>query len=277
MRSRIHPLRFVALLLPVIAAATVVAPLPSYIPFGDPRPTLAFLNAQLALIAIWAASGTTPFYLRWPVAYLALWAACWPLVNPAPTPIAEVWRIFLMWDVAPHALLTFTVFCICRAWGMRIAREAQTTATAPSRRRFTLRHLLAWVVAIALLSGAWLQVLMAARHVPWPSLQTWQLVAIGLARSASLTAFDVATLWAVVRPGHTRWRLALLVTLVVAIQLSVWHFGEQAISDRFIRKWSFKLEETAWFDLGYFGAVLAAIFLVRWRGYRWSTPRSVSP
>lgn len=276
MRMRLFQPRVLVLLLPVIAVATVVAPLPSYIPFGDPRPTLAFLNAQLALVAIWVALGMTPVCFRWPCGYLALCAACWPLIDPAPTPVGEAWRIYLMWDVAPHALLTFTLLCILRARGMRIEREAPRADQLP-RRPFTLRRVFGWITAAVFIAAAWLQLRVAARSVPWPAWEAWQLVVIGMLRGLSLTVFDLATLWAVLRPGRIRWRLAMVALLIVSLQLLLWLYAEAAVADQFIRKWRFKLDEMAWFDLGYFGPMLAALFLVRSGGHRWTASQSLSP
>lgn len=282
MRARGYWLRIGALVLLVAIPMGVSA---SYLAEGAWSTWYAYpiLEGELLLFALWSALSNTPQYVRWPCGYLALWAAC-PAVGPdfaapwAPHPhlAASAWLWQMAWEVVPHVLLTFMSLCVLRELGLRIhlpTDDRPERAHGGVRWQFTLRKLLTWVAGTALLVWIWKQAIVAAPSLR-PQVPLWPLVAVNLV--VSQTVIDLTTVWAILRPGRVRWRVALLLIVVAAMQILVWHYGESLLMDRSL-PWNIELGRIRAYDQWSLCPMLLALFIVRSGGYRWTASRSLSP
>jgi hypothetical protein len=104
------------------------------------------------LIAVWSALGSTSWLIRWPCAAAAFWLVARPLHSDNPK--LGGWKGELTWCLLPHALLTFTLLCMAREYGLRIAPAATERASRMAK-QFGLRRMFAWVFGAAGISLAW--------------------------------------------------------------------------------------------------------------------------
>jgi len=243
------------------------------------------------LIALWSALSNTPFYIRWPCGLLALWAAC-PQLGPAFAAHAwpnYVWRTTIAWQVIPQVLLTFTLLSVLREFGLRLEPRTLDSPrpVGEMRGRFTLRRLFAWVAGAAVLSLVWRNVFAAVlgqaavvgetvRQLSFPS---WQMVADGMISGITLTAIDLFAVWAVLRPGRVRWRIALLAIIVAASQTLAWQYAVRAPLGLTVSRDALNAdaERIRIYDRYCLCPMLIALLLVRSGGYRWTACRSLSP
>lgn len=234
--------------------------------------TPALFHGPLVLIAVWSALSNAPVCLRWSCGGVALWAVCRPVGVTS-----EWWQVQLVWQVVPHVLLTFTVLCLLRELGLRIQLPTDDSRHAANelRWRFTLRQLLGWVAGAAVLSLAWKRVFAAVVLIVRVSLSPWKLSLHGLSVTVSLTAIDLLALWAVLRPGRVRWRLGLFLVVAALLQMFIRRCVDEVVFGA-RRSWG-NVFELCLNDLFHLGPVVAALFLVRWSGYRWTARRSFSP
>lgn len=247
-------------------------------------------HGPLLLIALWSALSNTPFYLRWPCGFLALWAAN-PQLGPAFAAQAwpnYVWRTTMAWQVVPQVLLTFTLLSVLREFGLRLEPRTfdSPRPVGAIRRRFTLRRLFAWVAGAAVLSLAWKNVFAVVlgqaatvgEIVRPPSLPSWQMVADGMISGLSLTAIDLIAVGTVLRPGRMRWRFALLAIVVAASQTLIWQYAVRAPVGLTV-SWhalNADAERIRIYDRCCLCPMLIALLLVRSGGYRWTTSRTLS-
>lgn len=254
---------------------------------GDRYSWLAveLFHGPLVLVAAWSALASTPIYIRWPCGYLALWLAC-PQLGPAfiahvwPN---DVWRTLIAWQVVPQVLLIFSLLAILREFGLRLESRAcgLSRPSGDLRGRFTLRQLFAWVAGAAVLSLAWQKAVAAVfAEVGYASpFRPWRMIADGMISDLTLTALDIVAIWAVLGTSRVRWRLALLLIVVIGSQTLAWQYvlrvpfgltlhteALDADADR-IRIYSRICLLPMMFALG----------LVRSGGYRWTAAHSLSP
>ena len=243
-------------------------------PYRIERSACPLLGSQLALIAIWAALGSARWYVRWTVAAAAFWLPTLA-ARSADTGVL-VWSVYLSWLVLPSTLITFTLLCILRELGVRVALPGVEVNQAATLRRFTLRNVFAWLAGAGVLSLGW-------RCVLEPQLLAWRDVSLGdrfLGFSTAIadSATVILAVWATLRRKPLRWWIPALVFVIIFVQMAVFHSISNAYPKTagVFRTWQQSLKITCETAPFYLGPLFAALLLTRWAGYRLTWARSTS-
>lgn len=289
MSMRGHRLRIVGLIL-VVAIPAIVGGLG--LAEGGLAAALGvyLFHGTLSLIALWSALSNAPLYVRWPCVFLALWLACPEL---GPDFAAHLWphygwRSLMAWEVVPHVLLTFTLLCVLRELGLRVQRGDGLDGTRGDKHwHFTLRKLFAWVAGAAVLTWAWKnlfavvlgQAAIVGEITNPPPFPSWRPLADGMISGVSLTALDLIAVWAVLRPGRVRWRIALFVVVAAISQTLIWHYAVRAALGLNLHRDALNADVSRIrvYDQLCLCPMLLALTLVRAGGHRWTASHSLSP
>jgi hypothetical protein len=235
----------------------------------------AFL-AQPALLAIWAVLGPQRGVVQWPRALVLLllvwWADTlgryswrpWGRFDAYDTLLSEV---VLILGVCLSLWLVLQVpMVICRSvWSWRVSRPVRASRFTP--RQFGLRHIFAWTAFLALFLGV-SRYLLRDRDWVWPDGSTWEIVRdelfyIGFVSRALFPLLLPAIPLAGLALGDRRravFALAAFAFAAFGAVVSVALIADQNASVR--------LRDGVYEELGFCGAVLASLGVVRICGFR---------
>ncbi|HZN36303.1 MAG TPA: hypothetical protein VFB80_20885, partial [Pirellulaceae bacterium] len=186
---------------------------------------ISLLAAQLGLVIVWGALGTTPARVRWPVAVVLGVLVSTPVIGQEFHYNDDLGLLLLAQAAA------LVVICgVLRLQGFRIAlvarsvQEANQPAVTPkdlAQSQFGIRDVLIWTtsLAIVLAVARILQLLSPARIAALFSREWIVLPAAGVLVAIAL----VVALWAALGagPAWLRWLLLLVVALAGGVALAV--------------------------------------------------------
>ncbi|HET6878671.1 MAG TPA: hypothetical protein VFI31_00780 [Pirellulales bacterium] len=221
-----------------------------------------FVDGQLALLIIWAALASAPWYFRWPC------VGGIPYLLARPWPVASSWGDRVVMVTMPHALVALMSFCLLRELGLRIAPDGDAQPRSMAVPRFTLRRMFAWMAGAAAMSLAWKRLFELQGAVWWtPAFKTWQLCLLNAGIGASTTLLDVISLFIALGRSRLRVRLRWLccIVLVASAQLVYVRLYKEALI------WQFSWHDfwtICQHDLLYLAPVVAVLLLASAADYR---------
>jgi len=208
----------------------------------DPRLLifLTLLISQIGLLGIWTALGTTPWFLRFPLAFVA--AYCLWLVASRETdePVGVVFSVAVPLIVIPLWAL--------RIWRIRLVRDATPTqAVNRSASQFSLQQVMLLVAGLAALLGA-------GRMLTGSGPAVARLVTISV-----VVSIPGALVWATLGNGSAALRLLLIVG--VAACVGIVHPVVHGMTWEYV---------SGWVVMSTFTVLLsgASLIVLRWLGYR---------
>jgi hypothetical protein len=233
------------------------------------RSAAPYLIGQLTLIAIWAALGTTPWFLRWMGAAAAFCVTALPVLQVDSTTLRSgvQWALYVSWLILPSALLSFTVLCLLREIGVLIVPVHAEPVQTRTIRRFTLRTMFVWTAGAAVISLAWAQLLALESSLP---RIPWQNLLVAFSMRMTDPAICILVGWATLRRKPLRWWMVALVPAIILVQTAAIYLTHSAYAPMVggPRTWQQTLKRTCEGDPLYLGPLIGVLLLARAAGYR---------
>lgn len=226
----------------------------------------AVANGQLILVMIWSALGLARRYVRWSAAAAALWLTSRPL--RAESYQYELWRLYLGWEILPHALISLMAFGLLRQCGLTISLPNRDTVPSAAPSQYNLRTMFVWVLSVAVLAFAWQQLIGLGRGINWPpTFGAREITIEGASRTLSLALTDLVAVWAVLRRSPLRWWQLWLLPIAIVAQTITWRLADQFVLGRS----QVLLKDVVYvcgYDAFYLTPVIGVLLLARAAGYR---------
>ncbi|HVW36219.1 MAG TPA: hypothetical protein VHB99_02900 [Pirellulales bacterium] len=174
---------------------------------------VAFVSAQLSLLAAWLVLGAAAWQWRLPAAAIALLPAGLVIseLDRRRLEVGDVWK-----EIAVLQLAATLVFAVLLRWrGYRVERMHETScfdesSADKSASQFSLRHLLAWTAALAPLL-----LLLQALDYAFMQRLHWRQWSVLLADSVLLAPVALVSFWAALGKGRA-WSKVIWLALIAA-------------------------------------------------------------
>lgn len=244
------------------------------------RTATPFLVGQLTLIAIWGALATTSWFFRWMGAAAAFCITALPVlqVDSMSLKSSVQWSLYVSWCVLPSALLSFTVLCLLREFGLRIMLVDVEPDQTTTLRRFMVRTMFVWTAGATVISLAWARLLELESSLP---RIPWQNLFVAFSMRMADPAICLLIGWATLRRKPLRWWMLGLAPAVILLQTAAMHLTHNAYATMVggPRIWQQTLKITCETDQLYLGPLIGVLLLARAAGYRltWASTGERSP
>jgi hypothetical protein len=215
-------------------------------------PSRTLTESQAGILAIWVGMGGKRSPCRLVGTLLPLMASAW--LTRECSILRDDYRLlelaFSLEVFVHQTILSTMLFLLARLGGIAVSGDSEAdSARIPGKWQYSLRSLLAWTTALAVLLGA----LVSFWH--YLSGRFPRLGEYGMVLLAYNTPITLAAAWTALGRGWPAVRIIALALIVTGITLSPWPFR-------------FEL----WTGYQYFGApalwTIASLWLVRLAGYR---------